>query len=579
MYQALYRKWRPRTFDDVVGQSHITDTLKRQVETGRLSHAYLFTGTRGTGKTTCAKILSRAVNCEHPVNGNPCNQCPSCLGIENGSILDVLELDAASNNGVDQVRALREEAVYTPAAVRKRVYIVDEVHMLSTAAFNALLKILEEPPEHLMFILATTELHTVPATIKSRCQQFAFKRILPGDIAARLAYVARQEGMELRGEGANLLARLADGGMRDALSLLDQCATPDGPIGEQEVLDALGLAGNLETARLLEQIGGGDTASALETLARLYGAGKEMGSLLGELSALVRDLLVRKTAPKGGAALLTGGYDENTMRKLSNLFQTPRLVQMLGILQTTLADLSRSGNRRTDTELCLIRLCDPALDESLAGLNARLSRVEELLAGGVPATCAVPPAPQKRTQRQPLQQQPEDLPPWEEERPPLPEEPGEPVGYEPEPPVQTVPPVQAPRSERPEASVQPTPERQASAPADLWPGLVTALRGKFPAVYPFLSNPSAVQGVLDAGTLTLWVDNLFTQNMVGTPAVLEALAKLAGAQTGGAVRCVVKVGAPPKQAPAVSGAGEQEHDNLEDLLALGQQFDNIIIQE
>ncbi|WP_297201648.1 DNA polymerase III subunit gamma/tau [uncultured Flavonifractor sp.] len=578
MYQALYRKWRPRTFDDVVGQSHITDTLKRQVETGRLSHAYLFTGTRGTGKTTCAKILSRAVNCEHPVNGNPCNQCPSCLGIENGSILDVLELDAASNNGVDQVRALREEAVYTPAAVRKRVYIVDEVHMLSTAAFNALLKILEEPPEHLMFILATTELHKVPATIKSRCQQFAFKRILPGDIAARLAYVARQEGMELRGEGANLLARLADGGMRDALSLLDQCATPDGPIGEQEVLDALGLAGNLETACLLEQIGGGDTAAALETLARLYGAGKEMGSLLGELSALVRDLLVRKTAPKGGAALLTGGYDENTMRKLSNLFQTPRLVQMLSILQTTLAELSRSGNRRTDTELCLIRLCDPALDESLAGLNARLSRVEELLAGGVPATCAVPPAQQKRTQR-PIQQQPEDLPPWEEERPPLPEEPGEPVGYEPEPPVQTIPPVQAPRSARPEASVQPAPERQASALADLWPGLVTALRGKFPAVYPFLSNPSAVQGVLDAGTLTLWVDNPFTQNMVGTPAVLEALAKLAGAQTGGAVRCVVKVGAPPKQAPAVSDAGEQEHDNLEDLLALGQQFDNIIIQE
>ena len=229
MYQALYRKWRPRTFDDVVGQSHITDTLKRQVATGRLSHAYLFTGTRGTGKTTCAKILARAVNCEHPVDGNPCNQCPSCLGIESGSILDVLELDAASNNGVDQVRALRDEAVYTPAAVRKRVYIVDEVHMLSTAAFNALLKILEEPPEHLMFILATTELHKVPATIKSRCQQFSFKRILPGDIAARLAYVAREEGIELRGEGASLLARLADGGLRDALSLLDQCAGPSGP--------------------------------------------------------------------------------------------------------------------------------------------------------------------------------------------------------------------------------------------------------------------------------------------------------------------------------------------------------------
>ena len=224
MYQALYRKWRPRTFDDVVGQSHITDTLKQQVAGDRLSHAYLFTGTRGTGKTTCAKILSRAVNCQAPVDGNPCNQCPACLGIENGSILDVLELDAASNNGVDQVRALRDEAVYTPAAVRKRVYIVDEVHMLTTPAFNALLKILEEPPAHLMFILATTELHKVPATIKSRCQQFSFKRILPGQIAQRLGYVAQQEGIDLTREGAALLARLADGGLRDALSLLDQCA-------------------------------------------------------------------------------------------------------------------------------------------------------------------------------------------------------------------------------------------------------------------------------------------------------------------------------------------------------------------
>ena len=234
MYQALYRKWRPRTFDDVVGQSHITDTLKRQVSGDRLSHAYLFTGTRGTGKTTCAKILARAVNCQNPQNGNPCNQCPACLGIENGSILDVLELDAASNNGVDQVRALRDEAVYTPAAVRKRVYIVDEVHMLSTPAFNALLKILEEPPAHLLFILATTELHKVPATIKSRCQQFSFKRILPGQIAQRLEYVAGQEGIDLTPEGAALLARLADGGLRDALSLLDQCSGGGGRVDEED---------------------------------------------------------------------------------------------------------------------------------------------------------------------------------------------------------------------------------------------------------------------------------------------------------------------------------------------------------
>ena len=295
MYQALYRKWRPRTFDEVVGQTHITDTLKRQVDGDRLSHAYLFTGTRGTGKTSCAKILARAVNCQAPVGGNPCNACPACLGIENGSILDVLELDAASNNGVDQVRALRDEAVYTPAAVRKRVYIVDEVHMLSTPAFNALLKILEEPPQHLMFILATTELHKVPATIKSRCQQFAFKRILPGDISARLSYVAEQEGIPLSEEGAALLARLSDGGMRDALSLLDQCSGSGRAVDEASILSTLGLAGNLRTAALLGQIARHETEAALLSLAGLYEAGKEVSALLDELSSLVRDLLLRKT--------------------------------------------------------------------------------------------------------------------------------------------------------------------------------------------------------------------------------------------------------------------------------------------
>lgn len=558
MYQALYRKWRPRTFDDVVGQGHITETLKRQVAAGRLSHAYLFTGTRGTGKTTCAKILARAVNCEHPVNGNPCNQCPSCLGIENGSILDVLELDAASNNGVDQVRALRDEAVYTPAAVRKRVYIVDEVHMLSSAAFNALLKILEEPPEHLMFILATTELHKVPATIKSRCQQFSFKRILPGDIAARLAYVAREEGLELRGEGAALLARLADGGLRDALSLLDQCAVTDRPIGEQEVLDALGLAGNLETAGLMEQIGSGDTGGALETLGRLYGAGKEVGSLLDELAALARDLLIRKTAPKGGAPLLTGGYDENTMRKLSNLFQTARLAQILGLLQHTIAELPRSGNRRTDAELCLIRLCEPSLDESMSALNARLSRVEELVAGGIPAACAVSAAPQKRSENSAAQKD-------SHQTAPLPEEPGERARLSEEAPAK--------RPEQPEEIR--CSQEQAVSGDTLWPGLITGIRGKFPAEYPFLSNPSSVQGRIEDDVLTLWVIDEFIKDMVGKSSILEELANLASTQVGSPVRCAVKVG----KAPAEQAGSQQKHDNLDDLLALGRQFDNIIIEE
>ncbi len=300
MYQALYRKWRPRTFDDVVGQSHITDTLKRQVATGRLSHAYLFTGTRGTGKTTCAKILARAVNCEHPVDGNPATSVRPAWALRAAPSWMCWSWTPPPITAWTRCAPCGTRRYTPPAAVRKRVYIVDEVHMLSTAAFNALLKILEEPPEHLMFILATTELHKVPATIKSRCQQFSFKRILPGDIAARLAYVAREEGIELRGEGASLLARLADGGLRDALSLLDQCAGPSGPIGEQEVLDALGLAGNLETARLMEQLGGGDTAGALETLARLYGAGKGRGLSAGRAVRPDPGSAHPKDGPPGG---------------------------------------------------------------------------------------------------------------------------------------------------------------------------------------------------------------------------------------------------------------------------------------
>ena len=425
MYQALYRKWRSRTFDEVVGQEHVTQTLKRQVQSGRLSHAYLFTGTRGTGKTSCAKLLARAVNCENPQDGNPCNQCPACLGIENGSILDVLELDAASNNRVDDIRAILDEAVYTPATVKKRVYIIDEVHMLSAQAFNALLQILEEPPEHLMFILATTEIHKVPATIKSRCQQFAFKRIHAPAIAAHLGRVAQAEGIALTDGGAELVARLADGGMRDALSLLDQCASGGGTVDEERVFAVLGLAGNIETAALLENAADGDAAAALERLDRLYAGGKEMTALAGELSGLVRDLLVFRTAPKAGAALMTGGFDGGTLKRLAGRFDAPRLVQMLNLLQRTAADLARSSNRRTDMELCLVTLCDPALDQSPAGLNARLTRLEQggITAAPAAARPAAPKAPPTPAREEPRRSGPskdmsrQDGVPWEE--PPL----------------------------------------------------------------------------------------------------------------------------------------------------------------
>ena len=540
MYQALYRKWRPRTFDDVVGQAHITDTLKQQVATNRLSHAYLFTGTRGTGKTSCAKILARAVNCHNPSNGNPCNQCPACLGIENGSILDVLELDAASNNGVDQVRALRDEAVYTPAAVRKRVYIVDEVHMLSTPAFNALLKILEEPPAHLMFILATTELHKVPATIKSRCQQFAFKRILPGQIAQRLEYVAAQEQIALTGGGSVLLARLADGGLRDALSLLDQCIGSGGTVDEERVFSALGLAGNLETAALLEDIAAGDSSGALARLGRLYAGGKEMFALISELAALVRDLLVRRTAPESGASLMTGGYDEMTMRRLAGYFDIPRMVQMLTMLQKTGADLARSSNCRTDVELCLITLCDPTLDGSAAGLAARVARLEQ---GGLPAA----PAPVQTPVREAAV------------------------------PVSKAEQVKAAPVERPIPAEQPAP-KAAPAPAKApsggrWPGW-PAVRDQLKATMPvsdfsFLGNSAMVDGSWDGQTVTLWVINDFIRDMLDKPGIVTPVARTVSRITGVEAHVAVKVGNAPKEtAPApVFAPVEEEEDALEAFLA------------
>lgn len=597
MYQALYRKWRPRTFDDVVGQEHITQTLKQQVSGGRLSHAYLFTGTRGTGKTTCAKILSRAVNCQNPQNGNPCNQCPACLGIENGSILDVLELDAASNNGVDQVRALRDEAVYTPAAVKKRVYIVDEVHMLSTPAFNALLKILEEPPAHLMFILATTELHKVPATIKSRCQQFSFKRILPGQIAKRLGYVAQQEGIDLTEEGAALLSRLADGGLRDAMSLLDQCAGGGQRVDEAEILDTLGLAGNLETAKLMGQVARRDTAGALETLSQLYRNGKDVGSVLSELSGLARDLLLRKTAPQGGTALLTGGYDEATMRTLGEQFTAQRLLQILKTLQETLPELSRSVNRRTDAELCLIRLSDEGLDESFAGLSARVARLEEQLAKGVPVqTVPVQSAPPAPAAQQPAPTAPkpaakpvvDDTPPWEEERPPLPPEPEEePSWPEPEA-VQPTPPAQpAAPAPQPAAAEQEVPVGGAAAGTSaFWPSFVAGLRGKVPAsVLPYLNNPTKVTGVWKNKALTLWTDTEFTRAMLNKPPILQGLSQAADACFGvTGARVSVVAGKPPVEdlaAPAPvqpAGPAQGSGDALDALLAFGEKFDNIKIQ-
>ncbi len=375
MYQALYRKWRPRTFDDVVGQEHITETLKNQVASGRLSHAYLFIGTRGTGKTTCAKILSKAVNCLNPVNGNPCNRCSACLGIDDGSIMDVVEMDAASNNGVDHVRALRDEAIFSPASVAKRVYIIDEVHMMSNQAFNALLKILEEPPKHLMFILATTELHKVPATILSRCQRHSFKRLDTASVENRLMYVARQEGLDLRSDAAALIAGMAEGGMRDALSMLDQCSGRK-RIDAETVYSAMGLAGRVHICDMLRHIINHDTAAAIDLFTELWQGGKDPATVLGELSSLHREILMSMVAPRGGKQLLSGCYDERTLRSFAGKLSTGELVNNMNILQTALAD-TRSGQARTVCELCLITLCERELGDDIPLMRRRIAALEQ----------------------------------------------------------------------------------------------------------------------------------------------------------------------------------------------------------
>ena len=561
MYQALYRKWRPRTFDEVVGQEHITETLRRQVLTGHLSHAYLMIGTRGTGKTTCARILAKAVNCEHPVNGNPCNACRFCRGVDDGSLTDVAELDAASNNGVDSVRQLRDEAVFSPAEAKRRVYIIDEVHMLSTSAFNALLKILEEPPEHLMFILATTELQKVPATILSRCQRHAFKRLDPEAITGRLKYVAEQERIDLTDEAAKLIAGLSEGGMRDALSMLDQCAGRE-RIDPETVYSALGLAGNREIAALLGHVARHESGKAVELFARLWQNGKDPATLLGELSGLLRDLLMTAVAPKGGRALRSGGYDDAILEAFRGAFSTETLIAHIGCIQAALADM-RSGQARTVCELCLITLCEPQLSDTLPMLRARLDAVEKKLREGVPLAAAPQP-------RAPL---PETPPPFEEERPPIGEPPPEAFAApDPEPPVPQdlpVPPEQIPAAPAPVESI-PQDEPEAPSPAappepvsnePLWDRLLPRLGGSFPpGIAAILGDASQVSGTYSGDTLRLSVSNPFAMNMLDRPDTIAKLAACAGSLTGTSVRVVVS-----EQGKAPSATDAQREDRLAEL--------------
>ena len=359
MYRALYRKWRPQRFEDVVAQRGIVTALRNQVASGRVGHAYLFTGVRGTGKTTCAKIFAKAVNCLHPKDGDPCGECEICKGIDNGSILDVVEMDAASNNGVDDIRDLRDETAYTPSACHYKVYIIDEVHMLSTAAFNALLKTLEEPPAHVIFILATTEIQKVPATILSRCQRYDFTRIGPEDIAQRVEYIAGQEGLELTTDGAELISRLADGAMRDALSILDTCAGVTAKIDADVVRRMAGVTDRSYLFRISDALEAQDGAAALAQLAALRQQSVDVKRLTEELIAHYRALML--AALPGGQSLLSGVSPEEEAQYLE---KGPQLgqreaVRAIRTLGNALEHMTRGSDQRIELELALFTLSEP----------------------------------------------------------------------------------------------------------------------------------------------------------------------------------------------------------------------------
>lgn len=538
MYRALYRKWRPQRFEDVVGQRAIVTALKNQITANRVGHAYLFTGVRGTGKTTCAKIFAKAVNCLHPVNGDPCGECEICKGIDNGSILDVVEMDAASNNGVDDIRDLRDETAYTPSACKYKVYIIDEVHMLSTAAFNALLKTLEEPPAHVIFILATTEIQKVPATILSRCQRYDFTRIGPEDIARRVEYIAGEEKLELSPDGAELIARLADGALRDALSILDTCAGVTAKIDADVVRRMAGVTDRSYLFRISDALEAQDGATALAQLAQLRQQSVDVKRLTEELIAHYRALML--AALPGGQSLLSGVSPEEEALYLE---KGPQLGQREAIrairaLGSALEHMTRGSDQRIELELALFGLSEPPQQPQAVPVQAAPVRAAAQPAAPQPFASATavqpfasaptpqPPIPsvpvvQPAAEPKPVKAEPsvpseisveQTSPVQTEELPPLPEEPpvqqagmlpwDEPAAQaaqpaasvpaelepvpQPEPPKPAPTPVAKPVPEKPQDAGQ-----EGTALYPYWPQVVQQLQEKDPMLYTYLRKSKA----------------------------------------------------------------------------------------
>ena len=605
MYRALYRKWRPQRFEDVVAQRGIVTALRNQIATGRVGHAYLFTGVRGTGKTTCAKIFAKAVNCLHPQNGDPCGECEICRGIDNGSILDVVEMDAASNNGVDDIRDLRDETAYTPSACHYKVYIIDEVHMLSTAAFNALLKTLEEPPAHVIFILATTEIQKVPATILSRCQRYDFTRIGPEDIAQRVEYIAGQEGLELSGEGAELISRLADGAMRDALSILDTCAGVTAKIDADVVRRMAGVTDRSYLFHISDALEAQDAAAALAQLAQLRQQSVDVKRLTEELIAHYRALML--AALPGGQALLSGvSPEEETL----SLEKGPRMGQREAIrairaLGNALEHMTRGSDQRIELELALFSLSEPPQQVAVQAVPAARPAVPAQEAPrpfasapvkpfvSAPAASApvqepsVEPAPMQQSEPEPAPQ-PVEPPKAEaaasagEELPPLPEEP--PVTSEAPPPWDEPAPAAPPQREAPAApaqevpAVQPQPEPKPEYTADpalnkprkvaaeginpfpQWAEVIKLLQEQDPMLYTYLKKS---KGYFD-GTRVLIDGGKTFRDFIRANKESQKLIKKLIAQVSGVA---VPIG--PYESKTVNRASANAEESLRKLEQLG----------
>jgi len=491
-YQALYRKWRPMTFDDVVGQKHVSDTLKTGIATGRIAHAYLFCGTRGTGKTSTAKIFSRAVNCENPQDGEPCNQCATCRGILDGSILDVYEMDAASNRGVENIREIRDEVIYTPAGCTYKVYIIDEVHMLTTEAFNALLKTLEEPPKHALFILATTEPHKIPATVLSRCQRFDFRRIGADDIAGRLSHIAKTEGIGATPDALELVAELGDGSMRDALSILDQCAA----YGYEELTTALigeivGIVDSKTLFAIADAIAETNTKEALVVTDGFLQQGKEVQNFLEDLTQHFRSLLICKAAADPAELLERTPEAAAKFQQQAEKFSTEQIIYTIGVLSEAIAQAKWMATPRVAAEVAMVKLCNLSYSNDANALLARLEKLERMMAQGVPAA----PAPAETAK---VEEPEADTPPWQvEEEQPVKEQPAKPL-------------------EKPKAP-------EDAEVWEFWADALQEVKSESKLLYAFLSN---AKGFLSGDAVEIELSNQVAYDRIATPQGIEYLSKL-----------------------------------------------------